>query len=124
MTSIPMIMVKDVKNAAHWYSKLLCGMNDHDSEEFDRVLVGGVPVLMLHHWTDGEHGLRPPAPQGRVGDGVAIWFSVDDLDDVIARGKSIGGEVIAKPWLNPRAGWTEASLRDPFGYTLVFFGFS
>ena len=123
MQSLPMIMVTSVSESARWYRTLLGAENDHGGEEFDRIVAGGEPLLMLHHWTTGEHGLRPPIPGGRLGDGVVVWFSVDDLDAAFARATALDAEVVAAPWDNPRAGWREFTVRDPDGYAIALFKF-
>jgi predicted enzyme related to lactoylglutathione lyase len=57
------------------------------------------------------------------GNGVLLWFEVDDFDDVLARATEMKAEVIM-PRRNPPKGdggpnhW-EIWLRDPDGYTVV-----
>ena len=117
--SVPMVMVRQVSAATNWYCWILEATSDHDGEEFNRIMAGDQPLLMLHHWTEGEHGLRAPPPTGRLGDGVALCFSVADLDQALVRAGAVQAEVVVLPWRNPRAGWREATLRDPDGYTVM-----
>ena len=123
MQCLPMIMVRSVSESAQWYRTLLAADNDHGGDEFDRIVSNGEPLLMLHHWTPGEHGLRPPAPGGRLGDGVVLWFSIDDLGAAFDRARALGAEIVAEPWDNPRAGWREFTVRDPDGYAVALFRF-
>ena len=116
MNSIPMIMCKSVSKSAKWYCILLDAENDHDGDEFDRIIKDGEVLLMLHHWTEAEHGLRPPPPGGRLGDGITLWFGPLELEAVSERAKKLHAEIVAEPWYNGLAHWHEFTVRDIDGY--------
>jgi predicted enzyme related to lactoylglutathione lyase len=118
MHSEAMIAVADVRVSVAWYKALLGCDNDHDSSEFDRLLDGDRVLLMLHQRSAEEHGLRPPV-EGAEGSGVLVWFYVDDLKAVQRRAKKLGASVVVEPHINPQAGWSEFTLRDPDGYRIA-----
>ena len=61
---------------------------------------------MLHGPAEGEHGLSQPRGHERLGFGCVVWFSASDVEVAFARAKDLGAEILAEPWVNPRAGWT------------------
>ena len=118
MRSIPMLMVRDVSASVAWYRELLGAENDHGRDDFDQIVAGSTVLLMLHGYSEGEHGLTVPRDGERPGVGCAIWFRVEDLPAALGRAKGLGAEIVVEPWQNPRAGWAEFTLRDPDGYTI------
>jgi len=86
----------------------------------------GSLVLQLHHWgVDHDHG--PIGDPGRrpPGNGVLVWFEVDDFDAARARAGRLGAEVVLGEHRNPPEGepggpaHRELWLRDPDGYVVV-----
>ena len=124
MRSTPMLMVADVPTSVRWYCALLGVENDHHRKDFDQIVSGGEVLLMLHGPAEGEHGLSQPRGHERLGLGCVVWFSASDIEAAFARAKDLGAEILAEPWVNPRAGWTEFSVRDPDGYTIGVWAFS
>jgi predicted enzyme related to lactoylglutathione lyase len=118
MHAEPMLMVRDVKKSTAWYKQVLQAENDHDLDEFDRILSGGRVLLLLHHLDGEEHGAIGAPKGGTAGNGCLIWIYVDDLDAVYARARELKAKLIAEPHENPRTGWREFTLRDPDGYAI------
>jgi hypothetical protein len=51
-----------------------------------------------HHGRIGDPSLRP------YGNGVALWFEIDDFDDAVKRAEALHAEVVLTPHRNPPAG--------------------
>jgi predicted enzyme related to lactoylglutathione lyase len=117
MRSEPMLAVHDVKAAVAWYKQLLGCANDHDLDEYDRLLDGDTVLLTLHAGAAAEHGMRRPAP-GAPGGGVLVWVFVPDLQAVFQRAQRLQASVIVAPHVNPRAGWREFTVDDLDGYRI------
>ena len=76
-------------------------------------------ILQLHRWdVEHQHGpigdpnLRP------YGNGVLLWFELDDFDAAVARADEMKADIIKPRHRSENAHW-ECWLRDPEGYTLV-----
>jgi len=122
----PLIAVNDVEASSRWYQRLLGCRGDHGGPEYERLLDGaGRLLLQLHAWeVKHEHGEIGDASQPR-GNGVLLWFEVDDFDAAVARGVELAAEVVLGEHRNPPAGEAggpahrEIWLRDLDGYTVV-----
>lgn len=121
----PLICVTDVEASSLWFRRLLGCESAHGGPNYERLVAAdGRLVLQLHHWDlDDHHG-----PIGDVGvapgNGLLLWFEVDDFDAAVARVEAMGIEVILPRHRNPPDGdggpnhW-EIWLRDPNGYKVV-----
>jgi len=121
----PLICVRDVEASSRWYQRLLGCRSDHGGPNYERLVRDSQLVLQLHNW-DVEHH------HGRIGDpdiaphgnGVLLWFEIDDFDAAIARAGELKAEVVLPRHRNPPDGdggpnhW-EIWLRDPDGYKVV-----
>jgi catechol 2,3-dioxygenase-like lactoylglutathione lyase family enzyme len=122
----PLIVVHDVEASSRWYQRLLGCRSAHGGPEYER-LVGpdDALILQLHDW-DVEHhhgGLGDPSSKP-YGNGVLLWFEVDDFDAAVARADELHAEVVLAPHRNPPEGpggpaHREVWLHDPDGYTVV-----
>ena len=59
-----------------------------------------------------------PADTSR-GNGVLLWFVVDDFDAVVDRANASGAEVLEGPTFNTGAQQHEIRMRGPEGYAVV-----
>ena len=125
MRSQPMIVVADVPASSSWYQRLLGLESAHGGEEYERLVHGGALVMQLHRW-DVAHHHGPMGDRSRppYGNGVLLWFEVDDFDALVARAREMGAEVVLEPHRNPPEGeggpdHREIWLRDPDGYVVV-----
>ena len=65
------------------------------------------------------------SPDRRYGNGVLLWFEVDDFDAVVDRGTRMVVNVVMAPHRNPPQGepggpaHSEFWVHDPDGYTVV-----
>ena len=121
----PLICVADVEASSRWYQDLLGCQSAHGGAEYERLLSDGVLVLQLHRWDVEHHHGRLGDPSVQPGNGVLLWFEVEDFDAALARADALNAEVVMPRHRNPPDGnggpnhW-ELWLRDPDGYTVVF----
>jgi catechol 2,3-dioxygenase-like lactoylglutathione lyase family enzyme len=121
----PLICVTDVGRSSRWYQTLLGCESGHGGDEYERLVSGEQLVMQLHrfevehhHGPIGDPSLRP------YGNGLALWFEIDDFDDAVQRAADLQAEVVRPPHRNPPDGpggpdHREIWLRDPDGYLVV-----
>lgn len=119
MQLAPLICVDDVPAVSAWYQRLLGCTSGHGGEEYERLVDGERLILQLHRW-DVEHGHGPLGdPKLRpYGNGVVLWFELDDFDDAVGRAGEMKVETLKERRLSENGNW-ELWLRDPGGYTVV-----
>jgi catechol 2,3-dioxygenase-like lactoylglutathione lyase family enzyme len=122
----PLIAVQDVEASSRWYQRLLGVRSDHGGPEYERLVAAdGTLQMQLHNW-DVEHhhgGIGDPAVKP-YGNGVLLWFEIDDFDAAVERSRELQAEVVLAPHRNPPEGpggpaHREIWLRDRDGYTVV-----
>ena len=121
----PLLVVTDVEASSRWYQRLLGCRSDHGGPEYERLVHGERLVMQLHAFDVAHHhgplGDRDDKPYGN---GVLLWFEVDDFDAAAARAAELNANVVLPRHRNPPDGtggpnhW-ELWLRDPDGYTIV-----
>jgi catechol 2,3-dioxygenase-like lactoylglutathione lyase family enzyme len=116
----PLLAVRDVEKSSAWYCGVLGGVSAHGGPEYERVAVDGELILQLHKLEVGHHHGVFGDPEVPVGNGVAVWFEVDDLDAAIER--VAVEDVQTGVHTNPNAGHRELWVRDPDGYLVVLAG--
>jgi predicted enzyme related to lactoylglutathione lyase len=121
----PMICATDVEASSRWYQKLLNCTSGHGGAEYERLMAGDRLVMQLHAFdVDHHHGAIGDPSDRPFGNGVLLWFEVDDFDDAVARSVALNADVVLPRHRNPPDGdggpnhW-EIWLRDPDGYTVV-----
>jgi len=121
----PLICVRDVEASSRWYQRLLACQSAHGGPEYERLVSHGTLVLQLHRWDVEHHHGRIGDPDIRpYGNGVILWFELDDFDEAAARVAELNAEITIPRHRNPPDGdggpnhW-EIWLRDPDGYTVV-----
>lgn len=121
----PLICVNDVEASSRWYQQLLGCQSQHGGPNYERLAFAGGLVLQLHRWEEEHHhGRIGDANDPSRGNGVLLWFEVDDFDAALARAVAMGVQQVLPRHRNPPGGdggpnhW-ECWLRDPDGYTLV-----
>jgi catechol 2,3-dioxygenase-like lactoylglutathione lyase family enzyme len=122
----PLIAAADVEAASRFYQTLLGARSDHGGREYERLVDGnGDLILQLHSWSVEHHHGRIGDPAAKpYGNGVLLWFEVQDFDAAVARVAELGAEVLLPPHRNPPEGpggpaHREIWLRDPSGYAVV-----
>lgn len=112
------IGVRDVPGSYKWYQSLL-GLAETAPEHdyFGQILDSdGTVLLCLHEWAAHEHpSLMSPA-HAKPGNGLLLFFRVDDFDATLPRARALVSRLEEEPHLNPNTGTMEFSLRDPDGY--------
>ncbi|MCA1697309.1 MAG: VOC family protein [Actinobacteria bacterium] len=115
----PMIAVADVEKTSLWYQHVLGAASGHGGAEYEQLLVNGMMILQLHRLDVGHHHGAIGDPEQPLGNGVAVWFEVDDFDAAVRRIHDVAAEVVADVHLNPNADHREIWLRDLDGYLVV-----
>ena len=116
MTAETMIAVLDVEASSAWYQNLLACESNHGGSEFDRLVIGDEVILMLHHWGAPEHPSMHSPSDGVVGNGLVIYFRVDDLDATFQRAMDLDADIVQQPRFNEVSHQREFELKDPDGY--------
>jgi catechol 2,3-dioxygenase-like lactoylglutathione lyase family enzyme len=120
----PLICARDVEASSRWYQRLLGCQSDHGGPNYERLVSDGQLVLQLHHWDREDHHGRIGDPKLTPGNGVLLWFEVDDFEAAVARATELKAEIVLPRHRNPPNGdggpnhW-EIWLRDPDGYKVV-----
>jgi len=121
----PLISVQDVEASSRWYQRLLGCQSAHGGPEYERLTDAGRLVLQLHKWgVEHHHGPIGDPDDRPYGNGVLLWFEVEDFDAAMVRVKELGARVVLARHRNPPDGdggpnhW-ECWLLDPDGYTVV-----
>jgi catechol 2,3-dioxygenase-like lactoylglutathione lyase family enzyme len=121
----PLLAVSDVEATSRWYQRLLGCESAHGGPHYERLMWRDKLVLQLHRW-DVYHHHGPVGDPGAkpYGNGVLVWFEVDDFDAAVARATELKAQVVLPPHRNPPDGrggpnHREVWLRDPEGYLVV-----
>lgn len=112
------IGVRDVRRSFTWYRSLLgtagaAPAHDHFGQVADAE---GTVLLSLHEWGAHEHPSLTSAGHAQPGNGLLLFFRVDDFDAALERGRALVDRFEEDPHLNANTGTKEFSLRDPDGY--------
>jgi catechol 2,3-dioxygenase-like lactoylglutathione lyase family enzyme len=115
------IGVEDVAASCRWYQSLL-GLPDlapaHDY--FGQIQDDdGTVLLCLHSWGAHEHPTLVSAAHARPGNGLLLFFRVDDFDSVLIRARALVGRFEEEPRMSENTGTMEFALRDPDGYYVM-----
>jgi len=112
------IGVRDVPGSYKWYQSLL-GLPETVPEHdyFGQILDSdGTVLLCLHEWAAHEHPSLMSPDHGKPGNGLLLFFRVDDFDRALPRARALVSRLEEEPHANPNTGTMEFSLRDPDGY--------
>jgi len=120
----PLICVCDVAASSLWYQRLLGCSSAHGGPHYEQLVSDGQLIMQLHRW-DVKHHHGPIGDPGIPhGNGVLLWFEVEDFDAALVRAAELGAEVVLPRHRNPPDGdggpnhW-EIWLRDTDGYVVV-----
>ena len=121
----PLIAVTDVEASSRWYQRLLGCRSNHGGSAYEQLVSNGQLVLQLHSFkVEHHHGPIGDRDNKPYGNGVLLWFEVDDFEAVVQRSTDMGVEIIMPRHRNPPDGnggpnhW-ECWMRDPDGYMVV-----
>jgi catechol 2,3-dioxygenase-like lactoylglutathione lyase family enzyme len=115
------IGVADVARSHRWYQSLL-GLEEttpaHD--KFSQLLdADGTVLLCLHQWGAHDHPTLSSPDHAQPGNGLLLFFRVDDFDQALTRARSLVSALELEPQVNPATRTREIALRDPDGYYVM-----
>jgi len=76
-------------------------------------------LLCLHQWGAHEHPTLTSPDTAIPGNGLLLFFRVDDFDMALKRARVLVPQLEEEPNLNPATGTMEFALRDPDGYYVM-----
>ncbi|WP_233850951.1 VOC family protein [Paraburkholderia sp. HD33-4] len=89
-------------------------------DDFGQIVdADGTVLLCLHQWGAHEHPSLTSPGNGQPGNGLLLFFRVDDFDPCVARARTLAGRLEEEPRLNSHTGTMEFALRDPDGYYVM-----
>ena len=112
------IGVSDVPGSFKWYQSLFgqpetAPAHDHWGQIID---ADGTVLLCLHQWGAHEHPTLMSPDDGTPGNGLLLFFRVDDYEMALKRARTLVDRFEEEPHVNPNTQTWEFSLRDPDGY--------
>jgi catechol 2,3-dioxygenase-like lactoylglutathione lyase family enzyme len=120
-----LIAVTDVEASSRWYQRLLGCRSNHGGPNYEQLVSDGRLILQLHNFkVEHDHGPIGNPDDKPYGNGVLLWFEVDDFDAVLEHAAELKAEIVKPRHRNPADGnggpnhW-ECWMRDPDGYTVV-----
>jgi catechol 2,3-dioxygenase-like lactoylglutathione lyase family enzyme len=130
----PLLSCRDVEASSRWYQRLLGCRSTHGGPEYERLVDPELQptghgteglILQLHAWeVEHHHGAMGDPDARPYGNGVLLWFEVDDFDAAVARATELGAQVVLPVHRNPPEGpggpaHRELWIKDLDGYTVV-----
>jgi len=115
------ISVADVPASFKWYQSLLgLAATTPAHHYFGQILDSdGTVLLCLHEWGAHEHPTLSSPELAPPGNGLLLFFRVDDFDNALVRACSLVRKLEQEPQVNPATGTREFALRDPDGYYVM-----
>ena len=121
----PLIAVTDVEASSRWYRRLLGCASNHGGAAYEQLVANGQLILQLHSFQhEHDHGPIGNREDRPYGNGVLLWFEVDDFEAVMRRAAEMDVAIVRPRHRNPMDGdggpnhW-ECWMRDPDGYVVV-----
>jgi catechol 2,3-dioxygenase-like lactoylglutathione lyase family enzyme len=110
--------VRDVPSSFKWYQSLFGQPETAPAHDyFGQILDSdGTVLLCLHAWGEHDHPSLMSPDIVQPGNGLLLFFRVDDYDDALIRARALVTQLDEEPHLNPSTQTMEFSLRDPDGY--------
>ena len=110
--------MNDVRASFKWYQSLFGQPQTAPAhDEFGQLLDSDGTVLRcLHEWGAHEHPSLMSPDRATPGNGLLLFFRVDDFDVALKRARALAGQFDEEPHVNPNTQTREFSLRDPDGY--------
>jgi catechol 2,3-dioxygenase-like lactoylglutathione lyase family enzyme len=120
------IGVNDVPHSFKWYQTLFGQPETQPAHtDFGQIVDSdGTVLLCLHQWGAEEHPSLMSPDAATPGNGLLLFFRVDDFDMALQRARTLVMRLEEEPHVNPNTGTKEFSLRDPDGYYVFISAFS
>jgi catechol 2,3-dioxygenase-like lactoylglutathione lyase family enzyme len=115
------IGVRDVPVSFKWYQSLFGQAETAPGHDYWGQIrdSDGTVLLCLHQWGAHEHPSLMSPDRALPGNGLLLFFRVDDFDRALERARALVSRLDAGPLLNPSTETQEFSLRDPDGYCVT-----
>lgn len=115
------IGVADVARSFAWYQALFGQPATRPAHDcFGQILdADGTVLLCLHQWGEHEHPTLASPDRAQPGNGLLLFFRVDDFEQTLARARALVPHFEEEPQLSPNTGTREFALRDPDGYYVM-----
>ena len=112
------IGVRDVSQSCEWYQALFGQPATPPAHDyFGQILdADGTVLVCLHQWGAHEHPSLMSPDEAPPGNGLILFFRVDDFDMALKRARALAGRFEEEPHVNLNTRTREFSLRDPDGY--------
>ena len=112
------IGVRDVARSFRWYQSLFGQPPTNPGHSYFGQLVDadGTVLLCLHQWGAHAHPSLMSPGDGTPGNGLLLFFRVDDFDSALQRARALVPRFEEDPHVNPNTLTKEFSVRDPDGY--------
>ena len=112
------IGVRDVARSFEWYQSLFGQPLTRPAHDYFGQLCDsdGTVLLCLHQWGAHEHPSLMSPEHGKPGNGLLLFFRVDDFSMALTRARALVTRLEEEPHVNPNTGTMEFALRDPDGY--------
>jgi catechol 2,3-dioxygenase-like lactoylglutathione lyase family enzyme len=112
------IGVRDVASSFKWYQSLFGQPATGPAHDYWGQLLDadGTVLLCLHAWGAHDHPSLTSPDLATPGNGLLLFFRVDDFDATLQRARALVDRVEEEPHRNPNTETMEFSLRDPDGY--------
>jgi catechol 2,3-dioxygenase-like lactoylglutathione lyase family enzyme len=115
------IGVADVARSLDWYHSLFGQRRSAPAHDYFGQLLDtdGTVLLCLHQWGAHDHPTLFSPDRAEPGNGLLLFFRVDDIDDAILRARGLVDDFEEEPNISPATGTREFALRDPDGYYIM-----
>jgi catechol 2,3-dioxygenase-like lactoylglutathione lyase family enzyme len=115
------IGVADVARSFKWYQSLFGQPQTAPAhDDFGQIVDSdGTVLLCLHQWGAHEHPPLSSAARAIPGNGLLLFFRVDDFDATLPRARALVPRLEEEPSVSPSTGTQEFALRDPDGYYVM-----
>ena len=115
------IGVADVARSLEWYESLFGQEKTTPAhDDFAQVLdADGTVLLCLHQWGAHEHPTLSSPDHAPPGNGLLLFFRVDDFDGTLLRARSLVSALELELQVNPATRTREFALRDLDGYYVM-----
>ena len=115
------IGVADVARSFKWYQSLFGQPETYPAHDYwGQILdTDGTVLLCLHRWGAHEHPSLISPEHSAPGNGLLLFFRVDDFDEALTRARALVTQLEEEPSVNSSTGTKEFALRDPDGYYVM-----
>src|SRR5258706_4395101 len=108
------IGVANVPRSSKWYQSLLGLSETAPAHDYFGQIVDsdGTVLLCLHQWGAHEHPSLASPETATPGNGLLLFFRVDDFDAALTRARTLVARLEEEPNANPNTRTEEFALRD------------